>query len=74
MYRTVGNMIELLTQKHNLRLEIHQGSETNDPDWDDDYFYVTVYNRVTGADEGWNYSATLFGALDGIVNTKERGE
>lgn len=74
MYRTVGNMIETLAQKHHFRVEIYYGSVADDPDWNDDYFYVTVYNRETGRDEGWNYASTLFGALDYLVSMKERGE
>lgn len=75
MYRTVGNMIEILTQKHNLRVEIMHGDDEDlGNGTPDDYFYVTVYNRITGKSEGWNYGFTLYAALDHLVNLKERGE
>jgi hypothetical protein len=75
VYRTVGNMIENLTSKHSLRVEILFGDDHNLSNGsDDDYYYVTVYDRETGRDRGWNYSTTLFGALEHLDRLADRGE
>lgn len=75
MYESVESLIESLTRDHALRVEILFGDDQNLSNGsDDDYYYVTVYDRETDQERGWNYSITLFGALEHLVRLADRGE
>jgi hypothetical protein len=75
MYTTVEDLIQTLAKQHNLRVEILFGDDEGDGNGTaDDYYYVTVYNRFNGVERGWNYSLSLFGALEHLVRLADRGE
>ena len=76
MYQTVGNMIDTLAKEFGLQVEIYHGSSIDPASGadHDDYWYVTLRNNETLNDEGWSYSATIWGALDNLVRAKRRGE
>jgi hypothetical protein len=75
MYESVEDLIKTLTEKHALRVEILFGDDENlSNGTDDDYYYVTVYDRTTMRERGWNYSTVLHGAIEHLVRLAERGD
>lgn len=75
MDTTVEGMIETLTKQHSVRVEILFGDDENLSNGsDDDYYYVTVYDRETGRDRGWNYATTIHGALEHLVRLAKNGD